>query len=64
MTTFRQHSEEQPPSNVRSPNVTEAIEFIDNLLETNDRDHDTSEWEELKKLLDEDRLSSRKLFLK
>ena len=62
MTTSRKHSDEQPPSKVRWPNVDEAIKFIDHLLETNDRSDDTSEWEKLKTLLDQDRLSGRKFF--
>ena len=62
MTTSRRHSEEQPPSNVRWPNVDEAIKFIDHLLETSEHDDDTSEWEKLKILLDQDRLSGRKFF--
>jgi hypothetical protein len=44
------------------PNVDEAMKFIDLLLATNDKTNDTSDWEELKKLLDQDRLSGRKLF--
>jgi hypothetical protein len=62
MTTSQKFPDEQPPSKVRWPNVPEAIKFIDHLLETNDRSDDTSEWETLKTLLDQDRVSGRKLF--
>ena len=62
MTTSKKFPAEQPPSKVRWPNVDEAIKLIDELLETSEKDDDTSEWEMLKKLLDEDRLSERKLF--
>ena len=62
MTASRRPSEPPPPSNVRWPDAAEAIKFIDELLETSDRSDDISDWEELKRLLDEDRLSDRKLF--
>jgi hypothetical protein len=62
MTTARKHSEDHPPSKVRWPNVEEALKLIDHWLETDDRSEDTSEWETLKKLLDQDRLSERKFF--
>jgi len=62
MTTSRRHSEEQPFSKIRRPNVEEALKLINHWLETDDRDDDTSEWETLKKLLDEDRLSERKFY--
>jgi len=62
MATSRKHSDEEGPSNVRWPDVAEAIKFIDHLLETNDKDNDTSEWDWLKKLLDQDRQAGRKLF--
>jgi hypothetical protein len=63
MTTSHKHSDDQPPhSKVIWPNVDEAIKLIDHLLETNDKTDDISDWEELKKLLDQDRLSGRKLF--
>lgn len=60
MATSGKHSDEQPPSEVGWPDVAEAIKFIDQLLETNDQSNDTSEWEKLKTLLDQDR--GRKLF--
>jgi len=62
MATSRKQSDEQPPSKVRWPNVEEALKLIDHWLETDDQSEDTSEWETLKKLLDEDRLSERKIF--
>lgn len=62
MTKSRKHSDERPPSKVRWPDVAEAIKFIDHLLETSDQSDDTSDWERLKTLLDQDRLSGRKLF--
>ena len=62
MTTSRKHSDEQLPSKVRWPNVEKALKLIDHWLETADQSEDTSEWETLKKLLDEDRLSERKFF--
>lgn len=62
MTTSRKHSDEQPPSKVRWPDVSEALKLIEHWLETDDQDDDTSEWETLKKLLDEDRPSEKKLF--
>lgn len=62
MTTSRKHSDEQPPSKVRWPDAAESIKFIDHLLETSDQSDDTSEWEKLKTMLDQDRLSGRKLF--
>jgi hypothetical protein len=62
MTTSQKFPDEQPPSKVRWPDVEEALKLIDHWLETDDRSEDTSEWETLKKLLDEDRLSERKFF--
>jgi len=62
MTTSHKHSEEQPASKVRWPNVEEALKLIDHWLETDDQSEDMSEWETLKKLLDQDRLSERKFF--
>jgi hypothetical protein len=62
MTTSQKFPEEQPPSKVRRPNVDEALKLIDLWLETDDRSADTSEWANLKTLLDQDRLSGRKLF--
>jgi len=62
MTTIREHSEEQPRSKVGWTDVAEAIKFIDHLLETSDQSSDTSEWEKLKALLDQDRQPGRKLF--
>ncbi|HEY9867937.1 MAG TPA: hypothetical protein V6D08_01915 [Candidatus Obscuribacterales bacterium] len=62
MTTSQKFPEEQPPSRIRRPNVEEALKLIGHWLETDDQDDDTSEWEILKKLLDQDRLSERKFF--
>lgn len=62
MTTFRKDSDEQPPPKVRWPDAAEAIKFIDHLLETSDQSDDTSDWDNLKTMLDQDRLSGRKLF--
>lgn len=59
MTTSGKH---HPRSKVRSPNVAEALKLINHWLETDDRSDDTGEWELLKRLLDEDRLSERKFF--
>ena len=62
MTTSRKHSDEQSPSKVRWPDAADAIKFIDHLLATSDQSDDTSEWEKLKTMLDQNRLSGRKLF--
>jgi hypothetical protein len=62
MTTSPKSSEPPAPSNVRWPNVDEALKLMEDLQATSDPSEDTSDWEELKKLLDEDRLSGRKLF--
>jgi hypothetical protein len=62
MTTSQKFPDEQPPTNVRWQNTEEALKLINHWLETDERDGDTSEWELLKKLLDEDRLSERKFF--
>jgi len=59
MTTPRKDSDQQPPS---WPDAAETIKFIDHLLETSDQSEDTSEWETLKTLLDQNRQSGRKLF--
>ncbi|HEY9791720.1 MAG TPA: hypothetical protein V6D22_15050 [Candidatus Obscuribacterales bacterium] len=47
-----------PSSKVRWPDVAEAIKFLDELLETNDRNDDITDWEELKRVLDDHRLSN------
>jgi hypothetical protein len=62
MTTSNKQSDEQQPSQARWPDAAEAIKFIDYLLESGDQSGDTNEWEQLKTLLDQDRLSGRKLF--
>ena len=62
MTTFRKDSDDQRPSKVRWPDAAEAIKFIDHLLETSEQSDDTSDWDNLKTMLDQDRLSGRKLF--
>jgi hypothetical protein len=62
MTTSRKFPEDQPRSKVRWADPAKAIELIDHLLETSEQDDDTSEWETLKALLDQDRLAGRKLF--
>jgi hypothetical protein len=62
MTISQKFPEDQPSPNVRWPNVEEARKLIEHWLATDDQDDDTSEWETLKKLLDEDRLSERKFF--
>lgn len=62
MTTSQKIPEEQPSFQIRRPNVEEALKLIGHWLETDNHDDDTSEWETLKKLLDEDRLSERKFF--
>ncbi|MDZ4836840.1 MAG: hypothetical protein SGJ27_23915 [Candidatus Melainabacteria bacterium] len=62
MTISNKQSDEQQPSQARWPDAAEAIKFIDHLLETSDQSDDTSEWEKLKTMLDQDRLSGRKLF--
>jgi hypothetical protein len=62
MTTSRKPSEPPTPSNVRWPKVDEALKLMEDLQATSDPSEDTSDWEELKKLLDEDRPSGRKLF--
>ncbi len=62
MTRSRKDSDEQPPSKVRWPDAAESIKFIDHLLETSDQSDDTSDWDNLKTMLDQDRLSGRKLF--
>ncbi len=62
MTTSRKDSAEQTPSKARWPDAAESIKFIDHLLETSDQTDDTSDWETLKALLEQDRLSGRKLF--
>lgn len=62
MTTSRKHPEKEPARFGRPPNIPEALKLIEHWLETDERNPDTSDWEHLKKLLDEDRLSERKLF--
>jgi hypothetical protein len=61
LTTAKKLPEEQP-SGLKPLNVAEALEFIRYLRETSEKDGDTSEWETLKQLFDEDRLSERKFF--
>ncbi len=62
MNTSNKQSDQQQPAQARWPDAAEAIKFIDKLLETSDQSGDTSEWEELKMLLDHDRQAGRKLF--
>ncbi len=62
MTTSRKDSDEQPPSKARWSEAAESIKFIDHLLETSDQSDDTSDWDNLKTMLDQDRLPGRKLF--
>lgn len=62
MITSRKLPEEQPPIRVRWPDVEQACKLIDHWLDTDAPDGDTTEWETLKKLLDEDRLADRKFF--
>lgn len=62
MTTSRKHPENEQPSFGRRPNIPEALKLIEHWLETDENNPDTSDWEHLKKLLDQDRLSARKLF--
>ncbi len=62
MTTSRKHPKKEPPRFGRPPNIPEALKLIEHWLETDESNPDTSDWEHLKKLLDQDRLSGRKLF--
>jgi hypothetical protein len=62
MTTSQKFPGEQPSSKIRRPNVEEALKLIGHWLETDDQDDDRSEWETLKKLLDQDRMSERMFF--
>jgi len=63
MSTSRKHRAELPTSSWRPGNREEALKLLDHWLKTDKpSDTDRSEWEELKKLLDEDRLSGRKFF--
>jgi hypothetical protein len=65
MSTSRKHPEETPLSSWRPGNREEALKLLDHWLKTDKtNEDDRSDWEELKKLLDEDRLSGRKLFPK
>lgn len=64
MTTSPKPSDEPTRSNVRWPNVEEALKLIEHWLTTDDHSEDTTEWETLKELLDKDRLSDRKFFPK
>lgn len=62
-TSHKTPSDEQPSRKGRPGNTAEAIKLLDHWLETDESSDDTSDWEELKKLLDQDRLSGRKLFI-
>ena len=64
MTKSNKQSDEQQPSQTTWPDAAEGIEFIDHLIEAGDQSDDNSEWEKLKTILNQDRLSRRKLFLK
>lgn len=61
MTTSINQENETPPFG-RRPNIADALKLIDHWLETDENNPDTSDWDNLKKLLDQDRLSARKLF--
>lgn len=63
MTTSREPPDEFPPIKVRRGNVDEAIKMLDEWLETGDPTEDISDFILLKKLLNQDRLGGRKLFL-
>jgi hypothetical protein len=62
MSTSRKLPDERPPLEWRRANSEEALKLIQGWLETDESSDDTSDWEQLKKLLDKDRLSGRKLF--
>jgi hypothetical protein len=62
MTTAQKFPDEQPPFKGRLADVAEALKLIDHWLKTDDRSDDTGDWDNLKALLDQDRLSGRKLF--
>lgn len=63
MTTSREPPDEFPPLKVRWGNVDEAIKMLDEWLETGDPTEDIGDFILLKKLLNQDRLGGRKLFL-
>lgn len=62
MTTSRRVPDDQPLSKVRWADPAKSLELIDHLLETSEQDDDTTEWQTLRALLDQDRLAGRKLF--
>jgi len=62
MSTAPIYPEEQPLRKGHPPNKVEALKLINQWLETDDTDTDTSDWDHLKALLDHDRISGRKLF--
>lgn len=62
MTTSKKQPKKERKTYGRPPNIPGALKLIEHWLETDERNPDTSEWENLKKLLDQDRLSARKLF--
>jgi len=44
------------------PNIPGALKLIEHWLETDESNSDTSDWENLKEILDRDRMSDRKFF--
>jgi hypothetical protein len=62
MTDSQKHPNHQRPTEMKWPDAADAIKYIDELLATSDLDEDLTEWQTLKRYLDEDRLSDRKLF--
>ncbi len=61
-TSHKPPSDEQPSRKGRPGNNALAIKLLEHWLETDESSDDISDWEELKKLLDQDRISGRKLF--
>jgi len=46
----------------RPPNIPGALKLIEHWLETDESNSETSDWENLKEILDRDRMSHRKFF--
>lgn len=62
MTTAKKSSKEQPLRGFRPMNVAKTRELFRRWRETAEKGDDLSEWETLKRLLDEDRPADSKLF--